>query len=155
MKGEPVLGDVEELVRRHDVDAVRQDRHPVGRFHHLQRRLTLQQFEQVFLREFGMMDQDDGNAPPGRQPAENRLEGLQGARSGPDTHHDGRGSTPDNLVVDGAVHMRCLRLLCFLLHMTLRDILVRGDETGRVIRSVFRPVTGDPLVRNLFLRGQV
>ena len=89
---EPILGDVEELIRRHDVDAVGQDRHAVGRLHHLQRRLTLQQCKQVFLREFGVMDQDDGNAPSGRQPAENRLEGLQGARPGPDAHHDGRGS---------------------------------------------------------------
>ena len=124
---EPILGDVEELLRRHDVDAVGQDRHAVGRLHHLQRRLTLQQFKQVFLREFGVMDQDDGHAPPGRQPAENLLEGLQGARSGPDTRHDSRGSTPGNLVVDGAVHMFCLPFLRFVLHMTLRDILVRGE----------------------------
>ncbi len=127
-EGEPILGDVEELVRRHDVDAVGQDRHAVGRLHHLQRRLALQQFHQVFLGEFGMMDQDDGNAPPGRQPAENCLEGLQGARPGPDAHHDGRGSTRRQPCssIELSVPASACRFSRFLLHMTLRDPLVRG-----------------------------
>ena len=154
LEGQPVLGDVEELVRRHDVDAVGQDRHAVGRLHHLQRRLALQQFDQVFLREFGMMDQDDGNALPGRHSGENRPERFQGACPGPDTHHDGRETTPGGPVVDGIVTRTFLSFLPYSLHILSPGISWSEVlETGPVMRP---PVDVRQEIRSSgSLRGEV
>ena len=71
LKGQPGPGDVEELVRREEVNVVRQHRHPVRCLHHGQRRLILEQLDGLVLaRRFEVLDDHKGHPMPGGEISE-------------------------------------------------------------------------------------